>query len=350
MKQAKLFLSRLLCLALIFCLFSCSSGAKAETGYLLLDGEKSTPDWVVEIGDEKISFAEYRHFYLNAKADIDADLDTFFQENPNAEADLKQTVLSYLREVYAVEVLAAEYGISLTDAEKQEIDKKIAQKKQEYGEELFLQFLNDSFLTEELYKKNLTNTALFDKTYASLTRKGGKLHATDDDLKTYLAENFYCYAQIYVDFRSGEGTITHPKTDTLISEIVNRLNDGDDFYNVAFSHSDDQTMMDYKNGYLNAKNILGEEKAEILSKLSEGEISEPYLSNDGYYIFKRLPISDAVIEENRDYLLNGYADANGNHINGMYENRFYELVLEAAGKLALTFHDCYELISSETLF
>ena len=347
MKRLTRLLAFLLSLFLLFPLVSCAnSSVKVESGYLLQNGEKTQPEWVVKLGDHTVSFAEYRHFYLNAKVDVNVD----FEKVPSAEAGLKKTVLSYLREAYAVELLAKEYAISLNEDEKAQIRKEAQDAKSEYGSELYTEMLNNYFLTEELYEKNLFNNALYDKTFKYLTEETGTIHLTDAELEEYLNKNFFCYAQTYVDFRSGEGTNTHTATDAFVKEITDRLSAGDDFYAVAFAHSDDQTMIDYKNGYLAQKNSFDEEKLEVLDALSENEISEPLLQSDGYYIFKRMPIGEAVIAENRDYLLNGYENANGEHVNGIYENRFYDMVVEKANAVSPEFADCYEAISTKTLF
>ena len=315
----------------------------------MLDGSLQTkPEWVLKLNDTKIPFSEYRHFYLNAKLDMgDA---TYFAENPTAEETLKTTTLSYLAEAHALTALAAEHGIELTKEEKKSVENEIANTKKEYGDELYIQMLNDYFFNEELYRMGLENNQLYEKTFEALVGEGKKISISDEELQTYLAENQFCYAQIYVDFLSGEGTNVHTKTDAKVNEIIARLNAGEDFYKVAFDKSDDQTMIDYKNGYLAPKSDFSEAQAAAISALNDGEFSDPVLESDGYYIYLRMPISDAVIAENRDYLLWGFEDATGNHVNGMYEDRFYNLIAEYAKGFEVTYADCYSLISTKTMF
>ena len=318
-----------------------------------MDGNlKTNPDWVLKLNDTEISFAEYRHFYLNVKLDMGDD--AYFAENPSAEEDLKTTVLSYIAEAHALNAIAEEHGIKLTKEEQNAVKDEIAATKKEYGDELYAQMLNDYFFTDEIYLMRAENNALYEKTYEALVGEGKKIYISDEELITYLSENQICYAQIYVDFLSGEGTNVHTNTNAKVSSIVERLKNGEDFYKVAFDESDDQTMIDYKNGYLTPKSKFEQTQKsaslKALTALKEGEISEPILESDGYYIYLRMPISDAVLSENRQYLLNGYEDANGNHVNGMYEDRFYSLIAEYAKGFNISYADCYSAISTETVF
>ncbi len=343
----RIFLS-LLTLSLLF-VSACNKNTPGlDEGYLMDGNLKTTPDWVLKLNDTEISFAEYRHFYLNAKLDMGDD--SYFAENPSAEETLKTTVLSYLAEAHALNAIAAEHGIQLDQEERNALKDEIAATKKEMGDELYAQMLNDYFFNDEVYLLRAENNALYEKTYEALVGDGKKISVSQEELRAYLAENQFCYAQIYVDFLSGEGTDVHTNTDAKAATIMERLKAGEDFYKVAFDDSDDQTMIDYKYGYLTPKSALTETQAKTLSSLAEGEISEPLLENDGYYIYLRMPISDEVIEENRKYLLHGYEDANGNHINGMYENRFYALIAEYAKGFEITYADCYSAISTQTLF
>ena len=166
----------------------------------------------------------------------------------------------------------------------------------------------------------------------------------------FLEENYYCYAQIYLDFKSGEGTNVHTATEAAIGSVYERLNEGEDFWKVVFSASDDMTMLDYKNGYLRLKDECSEALSAALDALEENAYSEPVLDNDGYYILLKLPIGDAVIEENRAYILSGYDEANGTHVNGLYENRFADLVEARAEEIKVEYAEFYDAISTKTLF
>lgn len=331
-------------------LCSCSDElASIERGALTVDGKDITPQWVLKIDGKEVPFDEYRYFYQNSKTDLDLGMEGYFSEHPEDEEKLKETVLSYLTECRALEALADEHGITLSADELQAIEKEIAATRSELGDEVFAQNLNGAFLTESVFETMMKNNALYEKTYQHFIGEGGVIHVTEEELAAHLEENYLCYAQIYVDFRSGEGTTTHTKTDTFVGEIVSRLDEGEDFFSVAFSHSDDQTMLDYRNGYLKEKTALGEDQVEILSALKENEISEPLLRDDGYYIYLRMPISDAVVEENRDFLLYGYTDLNQVHTNGLYEDRFYELISNKAPLLDVEYCEQYDKISTETL-
>ena len=331
-------------------LFSACAQNKIESGYLVIDGKETTPEWIVKLDGESVGFAEYRHFYLNAKTDLDAGDSAYFSRHPELEATLKETTLDYLKQCYAVTFLAREHGISLTSEEKDAVKAEIASLKNDYGDQLYAELLEGYYLTEDLYYKSKEDNALYEKVYQTLVASGGELNVDEDALAAYITENYYCYAQIYLDFKSGEGTNTHPATQAAIESAYERLKAGEDFWKVAFSASDDMTMFDYKNGYLRLKSECSEALSEALDTLADHEYSEPVLDNDGYYILLKLPIGKEVTEENRLYLLSGYDEANGTHVNGLYEDRFAELVRARADAILIEYADCYEAIGTATLF
>lgn len=348
-------IKRTLALLLLFCLavslIGCQSAPlNVNRGHLLVDGNETRPDWVVKVGDREVSFSLYRYFFKNVQLDMSMGLEGFFDGDEKKETEAKETALTYLKEFYALEALAAKHGISLSDAERKTIHDEQAAERAELGDELYAQMLNDYYLTEDIYLSLLEYYALFDKTYEHFIGEGGKIHVSDEALLKHLDENYLCYAQIYLDFQKGEGTNVHDKTDNLVAAVMERLESGESFFNVVFAHSDDQTMMDYRNGYLTKRDALSEEKLEVLDNLKEGEISEPLLRSDGYYIFLAMPLSEAVIEENREFILNGYTDVNGVHTTGLYEELFYDMIHEESQTLTVSFADCYEDISTESLF
>ena len=51
-------------------------------GYLLIDGEEVVPEYVMKIGDNSISFAEYRYYYLNEKAELDGGNEKVWEDYP----------------------------------------------------------------------------------------------------------------------------------------------------------------------------------------------------------------------------------------------------------------------------
>lgn len=346
MKKLKLFS---LFLALI-CLCACTGAEAPDAGYLLQDGQKTTPAYILALDGKEVSFAEYRHFYLNTKTDFDAGEESFWTEHPEQKEALKETVLSYLKESYAALFLADEYGIVLNDADLANISKTIRTAKEELGDAGFRDQLAAFYLDMATYEKMQNNNALYDKLYDSLTAPGGALSVDANQYMDYLSENYVCYAQIYVDFEQGEGTISYERTQTVADEAYTRLQSGDDFYAVAFALSDDADMTAHKNGYLRKKEGFDEALLAALSALEENAYSAPVLTATGFYILKRLPISDAIAEEYESEVLDGYEDATGAHINGLYENRFADLCSARAEKITVTYSPAYEHIFPDTVF
>ncbi len=342
-----------LSLLCIVSLFSCSKNKEPEgleTGYLLIEGKQEVPDWVLSVNGTKISFAEYRHFYLNAKTDLLTEDAEFFSVEPHAEGTLRENTLNYLLECHAVLALAEEYDISLTREELKEIEAEVTAIRQQYGEEMYARMLSDLYLTEALYQSSMEQNALYEKVYQTMVDEGGALHVTEEELISHITENYVCFQQIYVDFRDGEGTNKHEKTDAYLAKVTERLDAGEAFEKVAFDLSNDATVKDYPNGYLLPKVGLTEQMVKTLELLNDGEVSEPLLEGTGYYILRKMPLSDEVLDENRDHILKGYTDHNGVHTAGLYEDRFGKIISEKAKTLSVEYADCYQYISTDTLY
>ena len=171
--------------------------------------------------------------------------------SPTEEEGLRLNILNQI--IYRQLLLqkAEKLGVVATD---DEVDTKFNQAKAPYTQEQFQKQLKDSGLTEEDYKldlrRSLTVEKLLNKEIAS------KVNISDGDIKGYYEQNKtefnlieprYRLATIFVSNQpTGEPGRPTDKAqlDTQakkkISMVLNRLNSGEDFGDLAQKYSDDQ--------------------------------------------------------------------------------------------------------------
>jgi peptidyl-prolyl cis-trans isomerase SurA len=170
---------------------------------------------------------------------------------PTEEEALRLNILSQI--IYRQLLLqkAEKLGVVAAD---DEVETKFNQAKAPYTQEQFQKQLKDSGLTEEDYKldlrRSLTVEKLLNKEIAS------KVSISDSDIRTYydqnkaefnLIEPRYRLATIFVSNqptaepgRSTDRTQLDTQAKNKIRMILNRLNSGEDFADLAQKYSDDQ--------------------------------------------------------------------------------------------------------------
>ena len=144
-----------------------SSQTTAEEEFFLPDfSDKSD---VLSINGRNVTYEEYRYYFLNMKDVYDRGDDAFWEENDYTE-EIKKAVLNYLARQYAVEDLAAQYDIKLSEEDYEEIEGMIASNKSDFANESeynkYLDYLN---LTEDSNYRLATVYMLEEKLYEYLT-------------------------------------------------------------------------------------------------------------------------------------------------------------------------------------
>ena len=138
-------------------LSGCADGdAFAATPVKLhIDGTDVSVPYVAIINSRKISLDEYRYYFLNAKYALDNGDETYWDDDSDGSRlrELKSQALQALEETYAVESLADELNLCLTEEEQSQIDSDVKNQiaalggLAEYGQALY-----ENYLTDELYR------------------------------------------------------------------------------------------------------------------------------------------------------------------------------------------------------
>ncbi|MEG0229622.1 MAG: hypothetical protein RR640_03355, partial [Oscillospiraceae bacterium] len=214
--------------------------------------------YIIKIEDKTVSTDEYKYYFLNSKKNKDEGDSTYWDTRPEEIVSLKEKTVGFLKNSYSIAKLASEYGITLSDAEKKEIDNKIINIKEEYDKSgsvmNFSQFLYSENLTLEIYRQLSYEDAVEQKLMAKLCENGGSLYISDQDVKTKVLNEYYCMKQIFVAIDEEGKTENFDK----IKEAKAKLDSGADFQTILDEYNRDSGMRDNQEGYYFAKGQMFE--------------------------------------------------------------------------------------------
>jgi len=172
-------------------------------------------------------------------------------------------------------------------ASKEEVAEAIEGIKKKYSmdDKEFRESLTKEGFTLEEYKKRLTEHIILSKLVGQQVRN--KIVVSDEDINAYISKNKgseYRVRQIF--FKKPEKDEDRGAVEARAEEVLQKLKNGEDFSSLAQRYSEDATGRNGGDlGYLR-KGDLGKEFVEVLSKISEGEVSAPFWTERGLHIIK----------------------------------------------------------------
>lgn len=169
--------------------------------------------------------------------------------------DLKQWIYDrateLMQEYAAVEAKFDEYGLTLSDDDKQSAQVYLDQIWDYAGD-----YYTSMGVSENSYKSIFLNSSKKQKLFETIYSEGGERAVSDDEIKTYLDENYALINYIDVELKDGEGNLL--KSDgkaermEMLNSYIERYNNGEDF---------DELNAEYVTYYENLKKAAEEAAA-----------------------------------------------------------------------------------------
>lgn len=265
-------------------------------GYIDVDGEEIVPEYVVMIGDNKISFAEYRYYYLNQKYELDGGDNTVWDKYPEYVEMLNKYVEDILVEVYAIRTLAKENGV---EPDFKQVAEEIKEYKDNMSSAEYKEGLAAYHLTDELYEYVLQGYELYNSLFDFYFGENGKMSMTENELEEYVDEN-YSHAKHILIYPNT--TMSDADYEKYLNDVLAEVKSSEDFDALVAKYNDDDAMPSY--GYYFTEGEMPDEFVAAYDMLSEGETSELVKSSHGYHIIKRLPTNADDLDELKDIVYN----------------------------------------------
>lgn len=250
--------------------------AAAMLGSLTACGEKTT--WGAVIDGVQIPAGVFIYYLdtanyeaqqkLNEQTDTSADLSPEGAAAQSSETvtlplyssqidgvDSKQWIYDrateLMQEYAAVEAKFDEYGLTLSDDDKQSAQVYLDQIWDYAGD-----YYTSMGVSENSYKSIFLNSSKRQKLFETIYSEGGEKSVSDDEIKTYLDENYALINYIDVELKDGEGNLL--KSDgkaermEMLNSYIERYNNGEDF---------DELNAEYVTYYENLKKAAEEAAA-----------------------------------------------------------------------------------------
>ncbi len=203
----------------------------AEEPGLYVGGEKvEDPGVMLTVNGQDIGFDEYRYYYMLNKTygEMSGGADMWDTDYDGSLAlQLRKSTEQTLLQVYSWLKIAQDEGISLTDAEKQEIQDTLAEQKEELGEEGFAKNLSSMFFTdEEMYLRITEEQKLVKKAQDELkARYAAEIEENLDDSYLTAKHILISFDGINAGAQPDESAAQSPEED-LLDAVGNAVSTG----------------------------------------------------------------------------------------------------------------------------
>lgn len=257
--------------------------------------------------------AKYNYFKNDINNVSKDDLKVIYDKESNITVGeyLKEVTLSDIKTASAINKLASDNNIELTDEELKNLQKEKRKFiKKIGGKKVFKKLLKENKTTNTSYDKMTKTDALYKKIIKKLYSEG-TINDLSDEEKTLAKENYknnyFKIKQIIlttIDVNTGKNlnstTINQKKT--LATSIIQEYKNGVNFDELIRKYSEDSTDKEPPYDIYYKKGELLQEIEEALLNLPNGEVSAPIKTKYAYHIVLKEELDDKKLDEYLDEL------------------------------------------------
>ncbi|MBP8855341.1 MAG: peptidylprolyl isomerase [Oscillospiraceae bacterium] len=310
---------------------SVTSTPPAKDPGLYIDGTKTEIDTVMTLGEHKVSFDEYRYFFMNIlrQAQSTGAVDV---------AELKSGVEASLRSNAAMLALVKEKNITLSAQDKEKVEKEMADMKARFpSEDEYYAALSSAYYTEDLLRTMMEDSLLVQNLTLSLYK---------DDIIKNVAENYVHAKHILISFPEEAAASASTSTSTppadhsaelaKANEVMDKIKAGESFEELIKTYNQDPGAPE--EGYYFTTGRMVKPFEDAAFALKDGEVSDIVETNYGYHIIKRYPFEEEVM----------FADPMTYMSDAAYEAWVSEITLSSEA-MPVEYHELYEKITPDTM-
>lgn len=302
---------------------------------LTIDGNSidiSSNPVMLNVGGIDVPFDEMRYDYLYYSSTYGI-TDEFWEENSSLFPILLDDVANYCLESNIGQIIANEYGITLDDEDKAQIEEFIQKQRDVYdSDEAYQADLEFAGFSEDLMRRLFAKTVLADKVYSELyAGESPRLIGNDDEIKEDIKENYVRVYHVLIakDHFSGLEGYEEATEDELAQaakelaeKTLTEIQTGEaKVYDLAQSLGDDPGMTDNVAGYLFTYGTMVEPFEKASFALEVGDVSGLVETDYGWHIITRL--------EQENYVNDNFETVKQNYIDDKYNAHLYKVFNEA---------------------
>ena len=324
----------LMTLLLIFALLA--TGCGRVPGILYIDGQEVAVNELLKIDDTPYLLADYLYYFVQLKYQYDGNDHKTWARHPELLEELKENTIYTMQYLQATRELAKENGLKLNRSDKKSIKESLQAARSNYESESAFQsalhyaFMDTHILTVTL-EDDIYNNKLMDHFYG----KNGTELLSDEEITDAIMNEYVHYKSIYMRLDVDDST----DFKGTMESIHQQLTDGADFQKLMEQYSRDGTFADYPDGYYSAKDSEVD-FMEMLIAMKDDTISEVFESENGYYIFWKLP-------NDREYIAKNVSDFSSSYYSRLLNKKIKARVDQQKVEIL---SDYYDKINMETVY
>jgi len=266
----------------------------------LLTGCSPSPT-AVTVGDRQVDASEYAFYLHYNRLSTDEDSGTILYDDDDnriaREAAIEQIVTNEV-----VRIKCEEFGLELSKSQKETLKSaKDTLVESLGGSAAYLEYLNQSLLTDRAYDKFQENSYYSQLLYDYMTRDS-QSYFTDESLRQYFSSNYATVKYIYFSFTDEDGNLLDREARDGILHIAQSValsaqEEGADFDGLMAQYNEDVSMT---GGFPISKlEAASTEHLTTLFELEENQVSDPIIMDDGCYIVRHCPVAATYYDENQ---------------------------------------------------
>lgn len=285
---------------LMFAFSSCSSAKPIESS----DEELRV---VGNVGEFDVLYEELRFLVLTYKKML---LNTYGEEifnDPQSaakyEAEIRDYVYKNITANYAVLKMCREVGI---EADEQAISAAVQRAVEDTvdslgGRRKYKKFLKENFMTDSFFRFNTRIDKMKNELFYVYTDDLELIESESEKIYEIIKTDFIKTQHIYISKNNGK---SYDENKALINELCARVNDGEDFFELATTFGEDKDLT--ADGFYIIEGYMSDSYEDVAFGLAENEVSEVIEDKNGFYIIKRFELDSVYIMMNFDMLSDRY--------------------------------------------
>ena len=298
--------------------------------------EKYAPDQTVMlINNEPITWAQYFSWLYDIASQMENNFDVTDWNEPRAELAtvvqdgtfgtyVRKTALAYVVQIAVIGQKAKEYGVSLSDEQRADVQAKIDGYAERFGGmDAFEALLAESYLPMEYFREQNEAMVLIDEIFNKLYGENGA-DLPDEDAIAYLKDNGYLYAK-HILFRTvddsrnplpeEEAAQKKAEAEKVLAQL--RACPAEDlpalFDSLMKQYSEDTGLLSFPDGYYFQPGEMVPAFEETVRTLEESGMSDLVETDYGYHIIYTPPMQPDHImgydSNNTPYRMKAFASA-----------------------------------------